>query len=566
MEKIYFDSTNIKNINAGVLRAKYSAAGDRILRYYIDVQHTVLDLHKELSAPEISILQNKVDTLMAQWDKQFEAHQKKQNNAAGKELAEEMTQEAENRREQIQQTLARTLSIDDAVDWSVLKDKSDFKPKPFARPRPVRQKHTDPEPKFRILFWQTLLGRRTQVERAHDAALAAHLRARQKIDEDNATALKSWEAAKADHAEAQKSAERAFVAARDVENAKVDALEASWREGVPEAIEEHASIVLEASQHDDVVPKRWEVRYEAASKMLLVLHQLPVPADLPTTKSVRFVASTGELKETDISERDKKALFDDLCYQLCLRTIHELFEADTQMHIDAIAFNGWTRQVDPAVGQEVEATILSVVAQREEFLGINLSRVEPKACFKSLKGVSAATLVGLTPVAPVIAFEKSDKRFIEGRAVDLQEDGTTNLAAMDWEDFEHLVRDIFEREFASRGGEVRVTQSSSDGGVDAVAFDPDPISGGKIIIPAKRYTRTVGVAAVRDLYGTTMNEGAIKGILVTTADYGPDAHKFASDKPLTLMSGAHLLHLLEKHGVEAKIDFKEARSTLGLTP
>ena len=109
-----------------------------------------------------------------------------------------------------------------------------------------------------------------------------------------------------------------------------------------------------------------------------------------------------------------------------------------------------------------------------------------------------------------------------------------------------------------------MTQSSSDGGVDAVAFDPDPISGGKIIIQAKRYTKTVGVGAVRDLYGTTMNEGAIKGILVTTADYGPDAHKFASDKPLTLISGSHLLHLLERHGVKAKIDIREARKEMGL--
>ena len=56
------------------------------------------------------------------------------------------------------------------------------------------------------------------------------------------------------------------------------------------------------------------------------------------------------------------------------------------------------------------------------------------------------------------------------------------------------------------------------------------------------------MAAVRDLYGTVLNEGATKGILVTTSDYGPDAYGFAKDKPLVLMGGANLLHLLEKHG------------------
>ena len=120
--------------------------------------------------------------------------------------------------------------------------------------------------------------------------------------------------------------------------------------------------------------------------------------------------------------------------------------------------------------------------------------------------------------------------------------------------FEHLTREIFEAEFRSHGGEVKVTQSNRDGGVDAIAFDPDPICGGKIVIQAKRYTSTVGVAAVRDLYGTVMNEGAIKGILVTTSDYGPDAYRFAKDKPPTLMNGSNLLHLLEKQGHRAHID------------
>lgn len=98
--------------------------------------------------------------------------------------------------------------------------------------------------------------------------------------------------------------------------------------------------------------------------------------------------------------------------------------------------------------------------------------------------------------------------------------------------------------------------------MDAVAFDPDPIRGGKIVIQAKRYTNTVGVAAVRDLYGTVMNEGATKGILVTTSDYGKDSYEFAKDKPLTLLNGSNLLALLEKHGHQARIDVTEAKKIL----
>ncbi len=62
------------------------------------------------------------------------------------------------------------------------------------------------------------------------------------------------------------------------------------------------------------------------------------------------------------------------------------------------------------------------------------------------------------------------------------------------------------------------------------------------------YVNTVDVSAVRDLFGTMMNEGATLGILVTTTNYGRDSYEFAKDKPITLLNGENLMHLLEKHG------------------
>ena len=185
--------------------------------------------------------------------------------------------------------------------------------------------------------------------------------------------------------------------------------------------------------------------------------------------------------------------------------------------------------------------------------------IDPKTWFKSAKGISAACLANTTPVAPIISISHEDKRFIEGYSVSENLNEQLNLAAIDWQDFENLIREIFEKEFNTNGGEVKITQASRDGGVDAVAFDPDPIRGGKIVIQAKRYTNVVGVSAVRDLYGTVLNEGATKGILVTTSNYGNDAYTFAQGKPITLMNGANLLYLLEKHGYKAKIDLKEAK-------
>jgi restriction system protein len=91
-----------------------------------------------------------------------------------------------------------------------------------------------------------------------------------------------------------------------------------------------------------------------------------------------------------------------------------------------------------------------------------------------------------------------------------------NLMELTPNEFENLITNLFEK----MGLETRQTRPSRDGGVDCVAYDPRPILGGKVVIQGKRYKNTVGVSAVRDLYGTLHNEGASKGILVATSGYG----------------------------------------------
>ena len=153
---------------------------------------------------------------------------------------------------------------------------------------------------------------------------------------------------------------------------------------------------------------------------------------------------------------------------------------------------------------------------------------------------------------------RDDARFIESRDVIDSVDANMNLATMEWEDFEHLVRDLFEKVFAKEGGEVRVTQASRDRGVDAIAFDPDPIRGGKFVIQAKRYNMVVPVAAVRDLYGTMLNEGAAKGILVTTSYYGNDSRDFAKNKPIALIDGSNLVYMFQEYGHNVMIELQQS--------
>lgn len=329
-----------------------------------------------------------------------------------------------------------------------------------------------------------------------------------------------------------------------------------------DAVNDYCEMVLSNSEYPEFFPQEWEIEYRPENKILIIEYSLPDKDALPTIKSVKYVISTDKFSETHLSITAINQLYDSLLYQIALRTIHEMYAADTISAIQSIVFNGWVNSVDKATGQNMDSCIMSVQASKEEFTAINLEKVDPKACFRRLKGVGSSKLYSLSPIAPIINIDKNDRRFIAGYDVADTIDESNNLAAMDWQDFENLIREVFEKEFSSSGGDVKITRASRDGGVDAIAFDPDPIRGGKIIIQAKRYTNVVGVSAVRDLFGTVMNEGAIKGILVTTADYGPDAYEFAKGKPITLLNGGNMLHLLEKYGHKARIDLKEAKQIL----
>lgn len=343
-------------------------------------------------------------------------------------------------------------------------------------------------------------------------------------------------------------------------NIEIDTIKSNYYKKEKGAIISFYSKILFARTYDPNFQKSIEVDYSNDTKVLIIEYLLPSLEQFPNVKEMRYIKTRNEFKEINFSERELNKIYDDVTYSIVLDLINFAFTNDLINVVDSIVFNGWSNAINKATGLFNKACILSVFCEKIKFSEINLSEVDPKECFKSLKGISANKISNLTPVKPIITIEKSDGRFVSPQKVGI--DSSTNLASMHWEDFEHLIREIFEQEFRKNGGEVKVTQSSRDGGVDAIAFDPDPIRGGKIVIQAKRYTNIVGVSSVRDLYGTVMNEGATKGILVTTSDYGSDSFNFAKDKPITLINGGNLLYLLEKHGYNARIDIKEAKEKL----
>lgn len=559
----------------------YSARG--IPSYSLELWHDGLRKHRVIKGTDKQVVSRKAEIQAAEWEDRWAQIEEREAERLERDQrrldAEQRTEEAHDLMETLRGLLHATLAVDDTIDWADLKDTSVFSepipqppPSPLApsREREPSEPHASDYTPALTLFDKIVRSRRerktAEADERHRAARQRWQESVQSVRERNDKNTKEHQNAVRLAAERHQAAigewekrRLEFEALQIERNNSIDRQRESYIAGDPLAIRDYCDMVLSGSEYPEFFPKEFDIEYMPETRTAIVEYSLPSLEHIPTLIEVKYVQSKDDFTEKHLSGRDLARLYDDVIYQTTLRTVHELFEADSILAIDSVAFNGFVDSIDKRTGKPINACIVSLHVRRDEFIAIDLRLVDPKACFKSLKGVGSSQLHSLTPVAPLLQLRREDGRFVSAREIAETLDESTNLAAIPWEDFEHLIRELFEAEFASSGGEVKVTQASRDGGVDAVAFDPDPIRGGKIIIQAKRYTNTVGVAAVRDLYGAVHNEGANKGILVTTSDYGPDAYNFVRDKPLTLLNGANLLHMLEKHGRKAKIDLAAAR-------
>jgi restriction system protein len=447
---------------------------------------------------------------------------------------------------ELQHLLLSTLEVDDYLDFESLKRRAtieEFDPGPLGVPEPAPELEaflpTEPTGMRRLFGKAKHQAAVFEAQRVYADEVAAHT-AREK-DRDGCLA-----AAKAQHCERLAEAE---VAAHEA-NAEVDTFREEFEKGDPDAVVSYLTLVLQASVYPDGFPQHFRLAYVPDSKQLVVELELPPISVVPEVKGYRYVKARDEITSMSRLGSHVRSLYASVLCQVTLRTVHELYEADRSGHVETIVLNGIVDTVDPATGARVRPCLITLRTTRDLFLTINLSQVDPLACLRHLSASVSKSPAELAPVKPILEFDMVDRRFIEETDVLSELDQRPNLMDLSYKEFESLITNLFSR----MGLEARQTQASRDGGVDCVAFDPRPIFGGKVVIQAKRYKNTVGVGAVRDLFGTMQNEGASKGILVTTSGYGSASYEFANGKPLELIAGTNLLYLLSEHtGLEARI-------------
>ncbi|SHN46967.1 hypothetical protein [Cryptosporangium aurantiacum] len=317
---------------------------------------------------------------------------------------------------QIDSLLAATLDVDDYVDLERLRitrvDHPPFEPGDLATPlAPPPPPVYPPQPEW----WEPkppgVLGGRRRYEEALAQARAQYERACFEVRQQAEQAHAEYQGRYA----AYQRAEQQRLAAlgdlrrryetdcrrRELEasdhNADLDRLINDLAFDVEAAIDEYVRIVLSNSVYPDCFPISHEHQFDLESRELTLTVEVPSPDSMPTAKEYRYVKARDEVAPTALPVREQKERYASAVWQVAIRSLHEVFEADRAGRIRSIALRVTTASNDPATGRTVSVPLVVVGADRSTFSTFDLANVVPAATLEHLGAAVSRNPFDLSP-------------------------------------------------------------------------------------------------------------------------------------------------------------------------
>lgn len=182
------------------------------------------------------------------------------------------------------------------------------------------------------------------------------------------------------------------------ENAeKIDQLITGLGYGTPEAVQDYVSIVLSNSIYPDSLEVEHDFEFDVSTAELSLRVYVSAPNNLPHIKAYKYTKSSDQITSTDLSQKARKDRYSGMIYQIALRSIHEIFEADRRGIIKTLSLEVGTETIEPATGQQKYILFVATAAERTEFLSYNLSAVDPVATLNHLGASISKNPYGLVP-------------------------------------------------------------------------------------------------------------------------------------------------------------------------
>lgn len=180
-------------------------------------------------------------------------------------------------------------------------------------------------------------------------------------------------------------------------NAEVAKLVNDLAFDVESAIQDYVGIVLSNSIYPEVFPVEYDHAFNLASRELTLTVKIPEPSTIPSVKGYRYVKTKDEIASTDLPVREKKERYANAVWQVAVRSLHEVFEADRAGKVHSIALTVGVDTIDPATGRPTTVPLVIVAADRETFNSFDLAKVIPQATLQHLGAAISKSPFDLTP-------------------------------------------------------------------------------------------------------------------------------------------------------------------------
>lgn len=166
---------------------------------------------------------------------------------------------------------------------------------------------------------------------------------------------------------------------------------------VESAIQEYVGVVLANSVYPDAFPVSYDHSFDLQSRELTLQVTVLEPAAVPAVKEYRYVKAKDEIVPTALPVKDQKQRYASAVWQVAIRTLHEIFEADRAAKIRSIALTVGSSHLSPATGRPEDVPLVVVAADRDTFASFDLAKVQPQATLTHLGAAMSKSPFDLAP-------------------------------------------------------------------------------------------------------------------------------------------------------------------------
>lgn len=291
--------------------------------------------------------------------------------------------------------LEATLDFDDFVDLDALRkpidtpfDKPDLE-KPLvapAKPQIPSQPIYQEPPKPRGLF-----GKKKKLERATQEAQSDLANKKQdwehrvsKLNAAYQADLSEYSAEEQRRIEQLAAETKRFQAELNEHNQTIEQFISNLSYGDKDAVQEYIALVVENSRYPDHFPVEYDFSFVSVDAELTMKVGILPPKEFPDVKAYKYVKASDEIRDTTLPKVEFKKRYCSALYQVAVRSLHEVFEADRRAIIKTIALQVGTNEADPATGKQGFIPFVAVSAEKKNFMEFDLANVVPLATLQHL--------------------------------------------------------------------------------------------------------------------------------------------------------------------------------------